>query len=538
MPAESLLDPAVSTPVGPVARSAGLDEVLGATTIAVTNLQRYLERADVTVSTTDLVGIERLARRLEMAELTALARLDAAKVAEAAGATGTDALYGKATRTEGSAATRKTRLARRLDQGLGETRRAMTEGSLSTEHAEVIARAVADLPDGLTAAQRHEVERHLVEQARQLDPQRLRRVARRALEAIERSREKVDEHHGTQVRDEERVARASCHLSMWDNGDGTTGGWFTIPTLAAATLRKILEAMTAPRRRATPRDTAPAANGDVDPAASGERTTPSGRGPASSENPGDGPGQGDLLRRERVVGDRGSRDGGLRPADSTAGAGVPAPPSRHRGTDLGGAAAEPNPMVRRPLEDYAGSDGQVDGDSAGTDWARARGLAFASLLERLPTDQLSSAIASTVIITIEHEKLISGLGAAGLDTGEEISASEARRIACLAGIVPAVLGTGSLPLDLGQRQRLFSTAQRLALATLYDSCVVDGCDRPFAWSEIHHIVPWARGGRTDLTNAVPACAHHHHRLDDPEYDQRVVTDGRGKKTIFLSRRTC
>lgn len=35
-----------------------------------------------------------------------------------------------------------------------------------------------------------------------------------------------------------------------------------------------------------------------------------------------------------------------------------------------------------------------------------------------------------------------------------------------------MLGTGSLPLDLGRGNRLFSEAQRLALAPLYEHTVV------------------------------------------------------------------
>ncbi|MBL8931488.1 MAG: HNH endonuclease, partial [Kineosporiaceae bacterium] len=101
----------------------------------------------------------------------------------------------------------------------------------------------------------------------------------------------------------------------------------------------------------------------------------------------------------------------------------------------------------------------------------------------------------------------------------------------------AVLAGGSLPLDLGQQRRLFTENQRLALATLYDTCAIDGCDRPFAWSEIHHLTPFAAGGPTDLSNAVPACAFHHHKLDDPAYEHTVLTDAHGRHTITLRRRT-
>jgi hypothetical protein len=141
------------------------------------------------------------------------------------------------------------------------------------------------------------------------------------------------------------------------------------------------------------------------------------------------------------------------------------------------------------------------------------------------------------VVTLDLAHLVTGLGAAGTDTGTDISAADARRLACAAGIVPAVLGTESLPLDLGRSTRLFTQAQRLALATHYDTCAVDGCDRPYAWCEVHHITPWADGGTTTLANAVPACAFHHHQLDNPDYHHTITTDHHGTKTIHLQRRT-
>ena len=96
------------------------------------------------------------------------------------------------------------------------------------------------------------------------------------------------------------------------------------------------------------------------------------------------------------------------------------------------------------------------------DWRHRRGLAFAELLEHLPTDHLHNKTAATVIVTIDHTVLAGALKAAHLDTGETLSAGEARRLACNAAILPAVLGTKSVALDLGRVDRLFSEPQRLA----------------------------------------------------------------------------
>ncbi len=167
------------------------------------------------------------------------------------------------------------------------------------------------------------------------------------------------------------------------------------------------------------------------------------------------------------------------------------------------------------------------------DWRHRRGLAFAELLEHLPTDHLHNKTTATVILTIDHTVLDGALKAAHLDTDQTLSAGEARRLACTAGILPAVLGTRSVALDLGEKTRLFSEHQRLAVGLRYDTCAADGCERPYAWCELHHRQPWARGGRTDLANAVPLCHQHHQWIHDTGYNHQDMPDG----SIRFSRRT-
>ena len=94
-----------------------------------------------------------------------------------------------------------------------------------------------------------------------------------------------------------------------------------------------------------------------------------------------------------------------------------------------------------------------------------------------------------------------------------------------------------MPLDLGRQERFFTEAQRVALATAYDSCAAQGCNRPYAWSELHHEGPWASGGRTDLAKAVPLCGHHHRRAHDPRYSHRIETDSQRKKCVTFALRT-
>jgi hypothetical protein len=129
------------------------------------------------------------------------------------------------------------------------------------------------------------------------------------------------------------------------------------------------------------------------------------------------------------------------------------------------------------------------------------------------------------VVTIDQTKLTADLAEAGLTTGTPITAGEARRLACGAGILPAVLGGRSQPLDLGRTRRLFSAAQRKALAIRDRQCRAEGCDVPAAWTEAHHLEPWSTGGKTDLDQGVLLCSFHHHRAHDPRYHLTRMPNG-------------
>ena len=153
------------------------------------------------------------------------------------------------------------------------------------------------------------------------------------------------------------------------------------------------------------------------------------------------------------------------------------------------------------------------------------GAAFCELLERLDGSQVPEmSTGATVVVTMTLETLAGGLAAATLDTGDRIAAHTARRLACEAGIIPVVLSGRREVLDQGRRRRLFTRAQRIALATRDRGCTAVGC-RTAAWfCHAHHDQPWATGGTTDLTNGRLLCPTHHRTAHDPRYDTRVLAD--------------
>lgn len=161
---------------------------------------------------------------------------------------------------------------------------------------------------------------------------------------------------------------------------------------------------------------------------------------------------------------------------------------------------------------------------------RLRGQAFCTLLEHADPDQLPrhGHTATTLVVTIRLDDLVTGLGAGLLGddtTMTTLSPGQVRRLACQADLVPAVLGTDSEVLDLGRTARLFSPAQRKALAVRDRHCQAHGCTIPAAWCEAHHLHPWSSGGRTDLADGVLLCSYHHHRIHDPGYHHQRAPDG-------------
>ena len=116
---------------------------------------------------------------------------------------------------------------------------------------------------------------------------------------------------------------------------------------------------------------------------------------------------------------------------------------------------------------------------------------------------------TTVVVRLDLETLRSGIGHASIDgIDQPISAATARRMAADGGLIPAVLGGPSLPLDLGRAARLFSKAQRLALGERDGGCA--SCGQNIAYVEAHHIAWWERDvGPTDLANGVLLCSFCH-----------------------------
>ena len=198
--------------------------------------------------------------------------------------------------------------------------------------------------------------------------------------------------------------------------------------------------------------------------------------------------------------------------------------------------AHTNPQ--RPRDTETGQAGEANPDLASTPFHRRRAHAFIDLLELIDPARLPEhgGDATTVVVTITLDQLRADLATAGVlsaDGEDAISASEARRLACQARIIPAVLDGKGRVLDLGRSARLFQPAQRIATRLRDETCRGEGCTIPARWCHLHHADPWSAGGATDLDRAVTLCGHHHQCIHDHRYSHERLPSG----SIRFHRRT-
>jgi hypothetical protein len=183
-----------------------------------------------------------------------------------------------------------------------------------------------------------------------------------------------------------------------------------------------------------------------------------------------------------------------------------------------------------PLSAPAPVDGERDLRPA----QQRRGEALVQLVRRAVGSGTAPATSTKaqLFVTVDLDTLRDGLrGAgetlAGVEDGALLAPETVRRIACDAAVIPTVLGSTGEVVDLGRMERLFTLAQIRRLWFRDRGCTYPECDMPAQWTDAHHLVHWADGGRTDLSNAALLCQRHHTIVHTRRYAGRVVRDSSG-----------
>ncbi|HXH78544.1 HNH endonuclease signature motif containing protein [Nocardioides sp.] len=429
--------PGVPTPPSPVL-SAAIAQLDTAYDALFSLSPTALSDEDLTVL---LDAATRLADRGAGAVTAAVGEADRRRLGDSIGARHTGQWWARRSRLTRPEANRLTRLGRLLsDEVYAPVQAGLASGQIHADQASAIVHAVEEIPSSLgelpTTAEAPAVLKgraieHLLVLAKAHDAKALRLLGRRILDIA--APEVVEAAEAKALADEEAAADRKVALTLRDDGNGTTTGRFTLPTVAAEMFRRQLMAIVAPTRVSA------LLNADDSP-------------------------------------DHDSR----------------------------------------PLHARLG-------------WA------FIDWIECYPADRLPSSggVSVTAVVTLSLATLTGGLEAASLDTGTRISASQARRLACEAGIIPAVLGGRSEILDLGRTRRFHTKAQRVALALRDRGCTADGCDLPPAACHAHHDIRWSDGGLTNVDDGRLLCHRHHRVIHDPRYETTHLPGGK----VAFHRRT-
>jgi len=152
------------------------------------------------------------------------------------------------TRTEHSANLRSLRLAQALDHRWQRTGAALGSGTVNLAQAEVIVRALDELPDDVPAETLDRAEEHLVGEAAHFGPRALARLGRKILEVV--APEVAEDQERIALEREEARAERVTSLFSQRLGDGTTRITIRVADVVATRLQTYLEAFTAPRRAA------------------------------------------------------------------------------------------------------------------------------------------------------------------------------------------------------------------------------------------------------------------------------------------------
>ena len=144
-----------------------------------------------------------------------------------------------------------------------------------------------------------------------------------------------------------------------------------------------------------------------------------------------------------------------------------------------------------------------DGTRGDSSWRRATALVQTCISDDPPPTQV------TVFVDANHATGSSGQSGIVLEAGTRVGRDALEAVLCDAVTEVTARGSDGRPMAFGRRTRSISPA--LHRAILYrdgNRCAADGCDSRHRL-QIHHLVPWSKGGLTDPENLVTLCWFHH-----------------------------
>ncbi|MFM1839110.1 MAG: hypothetical protein RIS37_376, partial [Actinomycetota bacterium] len=140
-----------------------------------------------------------------------------------------------------------------------------------------------------------------------------------------------------------------------------------------------------------------------------------------------------------------------------------------------------------------------------------------------------------VSVVIDLHTLRSGLHEHSIvRTGHEaeLPLETIRRMACEAEIIPVVLNSKGVVIDIGRASRLATRYQRKAIEAMYSHCAIPDCKVPIAQCQPHHIAYWRDEGPTNMNNLVPLCPQHHRNVHEGNWGLRLSASNRALTVTY------
>jgi 5-methylcytosine-specific restriction endonuclease McrA len=144
-----------------------------------------------------------------------------------------------------------------------------------------------------------------------------------------------------------------------------------------------------------------------------------------------------------------------------------------------------------------------DGTRGDSSWRRATALVELAVTDDPPPAQV------TVFVDAKHAVETNGHAGLVLEAGPRVGRDALEAILCDAITEITARDEDGTPMRYGRHTRTIPPALRRAILHRdANRCSADGCDSRNRL-QIHHIIPWSRGGPTNPDNLITLCWFHH-----------------------------
>jgi hypothetical protein len=175
---------------------------------------------------------------------------------------------------------------------------------------------------------------------------------------------------------------------------------------------------------------------------------------------------------------------------------------------------ETTEVLRTALRAVIGVPATTDRRTTGQRQAEALGTVARYLLDSGDTGK-GAKVRPHLNVSVRYETVLAGANAAGVEpatfteTGLPIPRVVLDRLSCDAEVTRIIFGPDGVVLDVGKTARIVSPEQRRGVIVRDRTCRGPTCHAPPRLCEVHHLIPWSRGGATSVENSGLLCWHCH-----------------------------